>query len=258
MKIASVVNQKGGVAKTTTTANLGACLAKRGVKTLLVDLDPQANLTLGLRVDVSGLPYGLHDVLLDWDAAPLSGILQPVDSLPLYVAPASVELATAEAMLLPLGGSAYRLRHALESLSEVDDFEWVLIDCPPSLGRLTQNAIVASTFLIIPTEAKFYAFAGMDILNKMIQGLTRDLRFQVELLGVLLTMHERGTRLHRYVAEEIKERFGDKVFDTMIYKNIRISESELDGKPIIQFDKNATGARAYDALADEVLKRTAK
>lgn len=258
MKIVSVVNQKGGVAKTTTTANLGACLAMRGLRVLLIDMDPQANLTLGLRTNLEQLPYGLHDVMLDWDTSPLSGIIRQVEDLPLYVAPASVELATAEAMLLPLGGSAYRLRHAIEALAEEQPFDWVLIDCPPSLGRLTQNAIVASSHLLIPTEAKFYAFAGMDTLNKMIMGLTKDLRFQIELLGVLITMHEKSTRLHRFVAEEIRERFGDKVFETIIYKNVRISESELEGRPMILFDQRASGALGYGSLADEVLIRTGK
>jgi chromosome partitioning protein len=255
MKIVSIVNQKGGVAKTTTVANLGACLAARGMKTLLIDLDPQANLTLGLRGEWSDLPYRLHDVLLAPEAAPLAGIIRQIGQTPLYMAPGHMEMARCEAMLMPLGGAAYRLRRALEDLPEFLQYDWVLIDCPPSLGTLTQNAIVASTHLLIPTEPKFYAFAGMDTLNKMIVGLTRDLRFQVRLLGVLLTMCDRGTNLSRTIASEIRERFGDKVFDTVIYKNIRLAESEVEGKPIIDFDRRAVGAQNYDALAEEVLYR---
>ena len=258
MKVVSIINQKGGVAKTTTAANLGACLAARGIWTLLIDLDPQANLTLGLRREWNDLPYGLHDVLLDWESAPLGRVIRQIGDLPLYLAPASMELARAEAMLLPLGGSAYRMRHALEGQAETGLFEWVLIDCPPSLGKLTQNAIVASTHLLIPTEPKFYAFAGMDTLNKMIVELTKDLRFEVELLGVLLTMCDRNTRLQKMITAEIRERFGDKVFDTMIYKNVRLSEAEVEGKPIIQFDPQARGAQNYDALAEEILRRTSK
>jgi|SRR5579871_3778137 len=255
MNIVSIVNQKGGVAKTTTCANLGACLAMRGLKTLLIDLDPQANLTLGLRGEWNDLPYKMHDVLLAPEAAPMCGVVRQIGHLPLYMAPGHMDMARCEAMLMPLGGAAYRLRRALEDLTETQEFDWVLIDCPPSLGTLTQNAIVASTHLLIPTEPKFYAFAGMDTLNRMIVGLTRDLRFQVKLLGVLLTMADRSTNLSRTIASEIRERFGDKVFNTMIYKNVRLAEAEVEGKPIILFDRKSPGALNYDALAQEVLNR---
>ena len=211
--VVSIVNQKGGVAKTTTTANLGACLAVKGLRTLLIDLDPQANLTLGLRAEASAASYGLHDVLLDPDKYPLAGIIRQVGELPLYIAPGHMEMARCEAMLMPLGGSAYRLARSLEGLAETQEYDWILVDCPPSLGTLTQNAIVASTHLLIPTEPKFYSFAGIDTLNKMIVGLTRDLRFQVRLLGVLLTLSDRGTNLSRTITAEIRERFGEKVFD---------------------------------------------
>ncbi len=255
MRIVSVVNQKGGVAKTTTTANLGASLAARGMRTLLIDLDPQANLTLGLGVEWWDLPCAVHNVLLDPEETPIASVLKPVLDLPLYLAPGHLNLADCEVMLMPAADRAYRLRNALEALAQEQPFDWVLIDCPPSLGTLTQNAIVASSHLLIPTEPKYYAFAGMDTLNKMIVGLTKGLRFRVELLGVLLTMVERNTRLHQTIAAEIRERFGDKVFQTMIYKNVRLSESEVEGKPIIKFDKRAMGAQNYEALAEEVLQR---
>src|SRR5207302_1688343 len=134
-------------------------------------------------------------------------------------------------------------------------FDWVLIDCPPSLGTLTQNAIVASSHLLIPTEPKFYAFQGMDTLNKMIISLTKGLRFKVELLGVLLTMCEQHTRLEHSIEAEIRQRFGDKVFKTIIRKNVRLSEAEVEGKPIIHFDRRARGATDYEALTDEILQR---
>jgi chromosome partitioning protein len=255
MKTVSVVNQKGGVAKTTTTANLGASLAARGMRTLLIDLDPQSNLTMGLGVEWDRLEYALHDTLLDPEGVPLAKILQKIGDLPLYLAPGHLKLAECEVMLMPSAGRAYRLRNALEALTETEKFDWVLIDCPPSLGTLTQNGIVASSHLLIPTEPKFYAFAGMDTLNRMIIGLTKDLRFKVELLGVLLTMFERGTRLHQTFAEEIREQFGDKVFETVIYKNVRLSESEYAGMPIILFDRRASGSQNYEALADEILQR---
>lgn len=255
MNVVSIVNQKGGVAKTTTTANLGACLAARGLHTLLIDMDPQANLTLGLRAEGTPRAYGLHDVLLSPDTHPMSGVIRQVGELPLYIAPGHMEMARCEAMLMPLGGSAYRLARALEALRETHPFDWILIDCPPSLSTLTQNAIVASTDLLIPTEPKFYSFAGIDTLNKMIVGLTRDLRFQVRLLGVLLTLCDRGTNLSRTITAEIRERFGDRVFETVIYKNVRLAEAEVEGEPIILFDKRSTGAQNYVALTEEVLKR---
>jgi len=257
VKVVAVVNQKGGVAKTTTVANLGACLAERGKRTLLLDLDPQANLTVGVGVPWYELDASLHTVLLDPDESPLASVLHPIADLPLYLAPGHLDLAQTEALLLPHADKAYRLRNALETLLEEQEFDWVLIDCPPSLGTLTQNAIVAATDLLIPTEPKFYAFAGMDTLNKMIVSLTRSLRFKVELFGVLLTMFERGTRLHATIAAEIRERFGEKVFETVIYKNVRVSESEVEGLPIILFDRRASGAQNYEALAEEVLLRAA-
>ncbi len=257
MRIVAVVNQKGGVAKTTTVANLGACLAARGKRTLVIDLDPQANLTVGLGVPWYDLDHALQDVLMDPEGVPMETIVRQIADLPLYLAPGHLDLAHTEAVLLPHADKAYRLRNALEDHIQATEYDWVLIDCPPSLGTLTQNAIVAATDLLIPTEPKYYAFAGMNTLNKMIVSLTRSLRFRVELLGVLLTMYERGTRLHATIAAEIRQRFGDKVFETVIYKNVRLSESELEGKPIILFDRRAPGAQNYEALTEEVLLRAA-
>lgn len=258
LNILSVVNQKGGVAKTTTTANVGACLAAKGHRVLLVDLDPQANLTLGMRREWDGLPYGLPDVLLDTERAPLSGIIRKVGAAELYIAPGHIEMARCEALLLPLVDSAYRLRQALRDPRVANQYDWVLLDCPPSLGRLTQNALVASTHLLVPTEAKFYSFAGIDTLNKMVAAMRTNLNIQAELLGVLITMFERGTRMHRMVAEEIRERFGGMVLDTVIHKNVKISEAEIEGTSILQFDRNARGAKDYMALTDELLLRVCR
>jgi chromosome partitioning protein len=255
MPIISIVNQKGGVAKTTTTANLGACLAMMGQKTLVIDMDPQANLTLGLGCVEPKLPYGLDEALMNPDSAPLRRTLQHVGDIPLYLAPGSIAMAHAEKMLTPIVGSAYRLRRALDALLKEIEFDWVLIDCPPSLGRLTEIAVIASNYLLIPTEPKFYSFAGMDTLNRMIVQMNQDLDLNVQLLGVLLTLYERNTKLHRYIAAEIRERFGDRMFDTVIPKNLRLSEAEVEGKPIILYDTHASGAVAYTALAEEVIKR---
>jgi chromosome partitioning protein len=258
MIITAVVNQKGGVAKTTTTANLGACLARRGLRTLLIDLDPQANLTLGLRREWNDLPYGLSDVLLDPTSAPLGGVIRQIGEMPLFLAPGHLSLAHAEAQMVRSDTPVYNLRHAIEDLGRAQRIDWVLIDCPPSLGVLTQNGIVASTHLLVPTEPKMYSFAGMDTLNKMIEGLASEYHFDIQLLGVLLTMVDRSTRLHKTISQVVRDRFGEMVFDTVIYKNVRISEAEIEGLPIISLDKSASGARNYDALAEEVLTRTRK
>jgi len=221
----------------------------------LIDLDPQANLTLGLGVEWDQLTCALNDVLMDPDAVPLVTILQQIGDLPLYLAPGHLRMADCEVMLMPAADRAYRLRNALEALGADRRFDWVLIDCPPSLGTLTQNAIVACSHLLIPTEPKYYAFEGMRTLNRMIVQLSRALRFKVETLGVLLTLYERGTRLHKDISDEIRKMFGDKVFNTVIYKNVRLSESEYAGQPIILYDRRATGAQNYEALAEEILAR---
>jgi|SRR5579871_3681991 len=259
MKVVSIVNQKGGVGKTTTCANLSACLALKGLRTLVIDLDPQANLTLGLlRGEWAALPYGLYAVLNHPETAPLAGIVRQVAEPPLYLAPGHMEMARCEVELASIPGAANHLRKALQALDRTYPMDWVLLDCPPSLGMLTQNAIVASDYLIIPTEAKFYSFAGMATLNKMIAALAREYDFEANLLGILLTMYDSGPRLHRTIAEEIRTRFGPQMFDTVIRRNIRIAEAEVEGRPIILFDRKARGAQNYNALADEILKRTNK
>lgn len=256
MPIVSVVNQKGGVGKTTTTANLGVCLAKRGQTTLLIDLDPQANLTLGLGGDASILHHSLSQVLLDPVNIPLASIIQHIGDIPLYLAPGHLDIARAEAHLTIAAGEAiYSLDKALRRLAARYPVDWVLIDCPPSLGLLTQNAIVASDYLLVPTEPSMYAFAGMDTLNKMIEGLARQHTVNIRLLGVLLTLYQRGTRLHRTIAGVIRERFGDEVFATEIYRSMQISAAEIEARPISLLDPRAPGAKNYAALADEVIRR---
>ncbi len=268
MKIVSVINQKGGVAKTTTCANVGAQLAARNLRTLLIDLDPQANLTLGLHADWSGLPYRLHDVLMDGQDRSLAPIIRQVPDLPLYIAPGHMHMSRCEVAMIrdqsPNNASVYRLRSALRNLDSlagtggIPKFDWVLIDCPPSLGPLTQSAIIASSHLLVPTEAKMYAFAGMDILNSMVESMAKSHDVQTRLLGVVITMFDRSTRLHRATEHVIRERFGDKVFHTLIGKSVRLSEAEIEGRPLIAMDRRSSGAKSYEALTDEILQRVAQ
>jgi chromosome partitioning protein len=258
MIIVAVINQKGGVGKTTTCANLGACLAHRGLRTMLIDMDPQANMTLGLFGEGEELPYGLCDVLLDPIDKPLAGIVRKIGETPLFLAPGHMDMARCETALARSTQVGYRLRQALRQYGKQHPMDWVLLDCPPSLGILTQNAIVASNYLLIPTEAKFYSFAGMATLNKMIVSLTREYDFDAELLGVLLTLYDVRPRVHQTIANEIRERFGDLVFETVIHRNVRLSEAEIEGVPIITFDSKSRGAQNYDSLAAEVLKRAQK
>ena len=258
MPIISIVNQKGGVAKTTTTANVGAALAERGHRTLVMDLDPQANLTLGLGARHASLPYGLDAVLLTPDDHPLQPIVQQAADVPLFLVPGDDRLAMAERTLTNLVGSGGRVTRALNGLSKEEPFEWILLDCPPSLGRLTEMAIIASDYLIVPTEPKLYSFAGMDTLNRMIVGMRQDFRMRVQLLGVLITLYEKSTRLHRHVAAEISDQFGEKLFETRIHKNVKLSESELAGRPATLHARDSRGAHDYNALTDEILNRHAQ
>lgn len=255
MKVVAVINQKGGVAKTTTTANLGTCLAQMGQRTLLMDMDPQANLTLGLGAESNITHHSLIHALLEPDAVPLAGVIQRIGDLPLYLAPGHVDMARCEVQLTQRTGGIYTLRHTLQQLAARHALDWVLIDCPPSLGALTQNSIIASRYLVVPTQPALYAFAGMGILNKLIADLAQTHKFEVELLGVLMTMVEKGTRLHRTVGGLIRERFGDKVFQTEIYKSVQIAQSEIEGRPITLLNPKSPSAKSYEALAHEVLSR---
>jgi chromosome partitioning protein len=248
-KIIAIANQKGGVGKTTTTINLGAYLAAGKKKVLIVDLDPQGNTSSGLGIRPDKLSGDLYDVLMDGVAA--AAVARPTAVDGLHLLPASAVLAAAEVELVAVPQREFKLRDALADL----DYDYVLIDCPPSLGILTVNGLVAAHELIIPVQAEFYAMEGLGQLVQTVQRIRKALNPKLGLMGVLVTMHNGRTTLSMQVHEEVKRHFPDKVFETVIPRNVRLAEAPSFGKSIMHYDGWSKGARSYKALAKEVEKR---
>lgn len=250
MKVISIINQKGGIGKTTTAINLSACLAELGQRVLIIDMDSQANASIGLHVSPDGLTKTVYHLLVEQKTRICEVLCKTMmDNLDLL--PAHMDLAGCEVRLAGDPDRSYLLRNALK---EVDgDYDYVIIDCPPSLGILSLNALLASSDMIIPTEAKYYAIKGLDMLNKMIVTIHKQLGHKIRLMGILVTMFEQRTTLHRIMYKEIKEVFGDKLFATLIPRNIALSEAELYQRPIIKYAANSVGALHYRHLAIEVL-----
>jgi chromosome partitioning protein len=247
--IIAVLNQKGGVGKTTTAINLAAYLAKAGQKVLVVDLDPQGNSTSGLGLDKQNLSATLYDVL--FSQADINSSIQKVSSN-LYILPSNANLAGAEVELVALPSRESRLQQALSDQT----FDYILIDCPPSLGLLTINGLTAAEFVLIPVQAEYYALEGLSQLLSVIQQVRAALNPNLDILGVLITLYDSRNSLSEQVKKELESYFGAKLFETIVPRNVRLAEAPSFGRTIIEHDKWSKGARAYKALSREVQKRT--
>jgi chromosome partitioning protein len=250
-RIFAIVNQKGGVGKTTTAVNLATALAAVEKRVLLIDFDPQGNASTGLGITRQNRRLTSYDVLLADVSVAEAAVPTPIPLLSLV--PSSVDLSGAEIELVEVSGREFRLRKALEGV--LGAYDYVLIDCPPSLGLLTLNALVAAHAVLVPLQCEFYALEGLSHLVRTVERVKRSLNPGLEIQGVVLTMFDKRNNLSDLVAADVRGHFGDKVYDTVIPRNVRISEAPSHGKPVLIYDFRSAGAQAYIHLASEVLRR---
>jgi chromosome partitioning protein len=244
----AVANQKGGVGKTTTTVNLGAALAELDWRVLIVDLDPQANATTGLGVEARNFDNSIYDVLLH--DFPMEDCIEPTNLKNLFIVPATIDLAGAEIELVAAMSRELRLRRAVGAV--VEDFAFILIDCPPSLGLLTVNGLAAASEVLVPIQCEYYALEGLGQLLRSVDLVRANLNPRLDLSTILLTMYDGRTKLADQVATEVRNHFGDKVCKTVIPRSVRLSEAPSFGQPVTVHDPHSAGAVAYRALAGEL------
>lgn len=250
-QILAVVNQKGGVGKTTTVVNLAAIMAARGKKVLLIDVDPQGNATSGLGFDKNHLNQTIYDVLIEHE--PLQNAIYESGREKLHLCPANIELAGAEVELVGVVSRETVLKKAIHNVQNAYDV--ILMDCPPSLGLLTVNALTAADGVLVPIQSEYYALEGLTQLMETLSIVKKRLNPSLTIFGVVVTMFDARTQLAHQVANEVRRYFGDKVFRAIIPRNVRLSEAPSFGKAILEYDPKSKGAESYDALAREVIRR---
>jgi chromosome partitioning protein len=253
-KVIAVANQKGGVGKTTTAVNLGACVATLGKRVLLIDVDPQSNTTSGLGVDFKNLPYSSYDVIINEREITNSIHKTMIDTL--HILPSNTDLSGAEVELVTEIARETRLKNAIEKVRE--EYDFIIIDCPPSLGLITLNALTAADTVMIPIQCEYYALEGLTQLLDTIKRVRKSLNPGLSIEGVVLTMYDARTNLSEQVSLEIAKHFTDKVYKTVIPRNVRLSESPSFGLPITLYDPGCVGAKAYHSLANEFLANNEK
>ncbi len=254
VNVISVANQKGGVGKTTTAINLGTALAAVGKKVLLVDLDPQGNASTGLGIDLAQRKSTTYDVLVD--GVPLMDAVQQAGLPNLFISPSTVDLSSADVELVDDQRRVLRLRGAIEdAFAAGQDFDYILIDCPPSLSLLTLNALAASTSVIVPLQAEFFALEGLSQLMLTIREVRQSLNPGLKIEGIVLTMFDGRNNLSQQVERDVRENLGDLVYETKIPRNVRLSEAPSFGVPAILYDHKSLGSIAYQKLAAEILRR---
>ena len=250
-KVIAVINQKGGVGKSTSVVNLSACLGENKKKVLVVDFDPQGNTTSGYGIDKEELEYDVYDVILhDY---PIEETIRETCVQNVFIVPATIQLATAEIELVSAMARESVLKEALNGIK--DEFDYVFIDCPPSLGLLTINALVAADSLLIPIQCEYYALEGVAKLLESMQMVKRRMNPDLEIFGVVMTMYDSRTTLSKQVVDEVQSYFGKKMFKTIIPRNVKLSEAPSHGLPVIKYARVSKGALAYGKLAREVVAR---